>query len=321
MKETYIDVMHGLHGRIAAKIEAGEVRDDFAGLGLAQQGDGMLVKDGQSETIIKNLKTTRYLKEGSLSQSLVLSKGLVFEKTLFFNMLQRAGEFVAFRHINSKGETHSVPLKSKTETRKRTLSEIILHFLAATIIGVAIGWLIYLAEGDPLSSAWPWILTFTVIVPILYGLVFDLDRIKIAHVTDQWEQVKLSGDRSLAIKFLWPNGQDAEFDGNRAWGNESQVRCRVHFPERSAEVNKEIARVIAAGSAIGAKPLIVAHYKAVGIGESSVVPLPADPFICLETSSSVVVFPHTIFGEIAEEEDMIKRLKDSFASLSFQQQN
>lgn len=323
MKETYIGVMHELHDKVAAKIEAGEVRDDFAGLGLSQKGDGTLVKDGESEVVIKNLRRIRNVEEHLLRKSLILSKGLIFEKTLFFNMLRHAGEFVTFCHISKSGETHSVPLKHTTTVRKRAWKHITLSFLVAAVIGCLAGFLIW----ELLSSEgqrWQCVLVCGLIGAFIYGIAGpdDLYKTETTYVSEQWDQVRSSGDRQQVVKFLWPNGQDAEFKGNRSsWSDESQVRCRVHFPERSAEMNEEIARVIAAGLAIDAKPLIVAHYKAIGIGESSIVPLPADPFICLETSSSVIVFPHTVFGEITEETEMTERLKSSFASLPFQRQN
>lgn len=308
-KTSYLEEMKVYHDRIAQGVNSGTIgRQDFGGLKLSHLGDGLLIDREQVAAIKENIPEMKQL-ESVLRTKLVLAEGLVFDKQIFFKMLERVGSFVTFRHLDQEGMTHSVgniPDKSRFKYPK-----LAARVVAATIFGLLL-WAIIANVASPGNGIFVGICAL-IVSAFVGGLLYVWSELSALKQLKRLPAGKV-------IDFLWPQAHDyARNEGLR------QIRVRVKFPtERPVEVDDNIYHVVQAGQEIDAKPFLVAHKNAIGINVDMaelVAVKNSDPFMCLETEKCVIVFPNTLFGNIEEEEVMIKRLEESFSSMRYNELN
>lgn len=258
----------------------------------------------------------------------VLSSGIVFRKDVFFDILSKLDEFIVFRNIDADGWTHS----SRKLSRPWEVAIFLSVLIAFGCVPVS---LVFWLTGAFISMGW----TSIVVLPVAgFVLIFIsaivsndafrdfLDRsidsvcrlIWSAMIGRLITKLKLrNSSHADVVRFFFPDGQDSVRDSRS-----HQFKLRVKFPLCPTPVHQEINRVIKAGKKMRAQMLTVAHRDAVGINLNEIeLVQAADPFVCLETSDSIIVFPSTSWGGDKGQAELIERLERSFAGISLGELN
>lgn len=316
MKELILE-MQGRHELLVADVQANKVGT----------GGQRVRKLDDLWAIEAELYPTRKLKKrmGSYGD---LASGVVFTKTLFWQMINATGEFVSLRHVDEEGWTSTPHKFSRWQIHFWLWTSITLFGLLLTaalwpfgvIEKMRWGTLLWMPLGGLILT-----LAYTFVTDVLVRkedklitpLAFWLwsNTVGPAVLLRRWRGF----DQHQLLKALFPESHDEPMERIRAL---EQIRVRVTLPDCPENVQQTIRQLEEAGRLIDAKPLIVAHRNAVGVSLAGIrVVRSEDPFFCLETKNSIIAFPDLAWGENNHEQRIIQIIRDKFPHFSVAGQN
>lgn len=316
MKQLILE-MHGSHELLVSHVQKHKV-----GTGGQQVSE---LED--LEVIKREMGPTRKLKEhmGNYGD---LASGVVFTKTLFWQMIGVTGKFISLRHVDEEGWT-STALKFKGG---RDLVGL-LTMIAVPSFFWAVGLAMFGELGRIGWAGLIWVPVLSVLTLLAIGFsnrtIGDklIDRL---HQLGAWVWSYSMGPgafirrlRNMSqgelTEIFFPDGHD---EPREILENSDQIRVRVTLPNRPADIQKRMDWLKQIGRMFKAEPLIIAHREAVGLSLEGVrVVRSADPFFCLETHNSVIVFPDISWGESVGEQELIQIIRDKFPHFSVARQN
>lgn len=279
------------------------------------------------DVIKTELVPTRKLKEriGPYGE---LASGVVFTKTLFWQMINATGQFISLRHVDEEGWTSTPHKFSRGQIQFWLWISVTLFGLVSTAVLLPLGVIEKMGWGALL-----WMPFAGLILTLVYTFIVDVllskeDKLISPLAFWLWSNtigpaVQLRRWRGLnqqqLLEALFPGGHDEPMERVRAV---EQIRVRVTLPDCPQDVQQMIHQLEEVGHLIDATPLIIAHRNAVGVSLAGTrVVRSEDPIFCLETKKSVIVFPATVWGENMHEQELVEIIRNKFPHFSVARQN